>query len=212
MRVIALSTALANAGDLADWLGVNESGLFNFRPDVRPVPITVHIQGFSGRHFCPRMATMNRPVYNAIRDYSGGKSSLVFVPSRRQTRLTAEALIMLSAVDEDPTQFWGEGMNDEEMRKILSTVRDNALRHTLSFGIGLHHAGLGKDDKGLVEALFARVRIRVLVSTATLAWGVNLPARLVVVKGTEFYDAPTEKYVPYPITDILQMIGRAGLF
>jgi replicative superfamily II helicase len=44
VRFVGLSTALANAGDLADWLGVGEIGLFNFKPSVRPVPIEVHIQ------------------------------------------------------------------------------------------------------------------------------------------------------------------------
>ena len=44
----------------------------------------------------------------------------------------------------------------------------------------------------------------------TLAWGVNLPARLVIVKGTEFYDGKVSRYVDYPLTDVLQMIGRAG--
>ena len=48
------------------------------------------------------------------------------------------------------------------------------------------------------------------MATATLAWGVNLPARLVIVKGTEFFDGKSSRYVDYPITDILQMIGRAG--
>jgi replicative superfamily II helicase len=43
-----------------------------------------------------------------------------------------------------------------------------------------------------------------------LAWGVNLPARLVIVKGTEYYDGKTNRYVDYPLTDVLQMIGRAG--
>ena len=52
--------------------------------------------------------------------------------------------------------------------------------------------------------------IRVLVATATLAWGVNLPARLVIVKGTEYYDGKRSRYVDYPLTDVLQMIGRAG--
>lgn len=47
-------------------------------------------------------------------------------------------------------------------------------------------------------------------STATLAWGVNLPAHLVIVKGTEYYDGKTSRYVDYPVTDVLQMIGRAG--
>ncbi|ETO08523.1 hypothetical protein RFI_28865 [Reticulomyxa filosa] len=52
--------------------------------------------------------------------------------------------------------------------------------------------------------------IQVLVATSTLAWGVNLPAHLVVIKGTEYYDAKTKRYVQLPVTDILQMIGRAG--
>lgn len=49
-----------------------------------------------------------------------------------------------------------------------------------------------------------------LVTTSTLAWGVNFPARLVVVKGTEFFDPKLKRYVDFPLTDLLQMIGRAG--
>ena len=51
IRIVGLSTALANARDLADWLGIDEAGLFNFPPSVRPVPLTVHIAGFPGRHY-----------------------------------------------------------------------------------------------------------------------------------------------------------------
>ncbi len=89
VRVIGLSTALANAADLADWLEIDEVpstsllladtgstetvatatmlclqvGFYNFRPAVRPVPTEVHIAGFAGKHYCPRMATMNKPAY-----------------------------------------------------------------------------------------------------------------------------------------------------
>ena len=51
---------------------------------------------------------------------------------------------------------------------------------------------------------------QILIATATLAWGVNFPAHLVVVKGTEYYDGKTKRYVDFPITDVLQMMGRAG--
>jgi len=47
-------------------------------------------------------------------------------------------------------------------------------------------------------------------SKATLAWGVNLPAHLVIVKGTEYFDGKESRYVDYPVTDVLQMMGRAG--
>jgi activating signal cointegrator complex subunit 3 len=48
------------------------------------------------------------------------------------------------------------------------------------------------------------------VTTSTLAWGVNFPARLVVIKGTEYFDAKLKRYVDIPVSDILQMMGRAG--
>ena len=45
LRIVGLSTALANARDLGEWLGITNVGLFNFRPSVRPVPLEVHIAG-----------------------------------------------------------------------------------------------------------------------------------------------------------------------
>ena len=70
-------------------------------------------------------------------------------------------------------------------------AQDSALRDTLRFGIGLHHAGLNEHDRTTVEQLYVSGKIQVLVATSTLAWGVNTPAHLVIIKGTEFFDAPT---------------------
>lgn len=51
------------------------------------------------------MASMNKPAYAAIQIHSPLKPVLVFVASRRQTRLTAMDLISYAAADEKPTQF-----------------------------------------------------------------------------------------------------------
>lgn len=209
IRFVGLSTALANARDLGDWLGIEGSvGLYNFRPSVRPVAMEVHIQGFPGKHYCPRMASMNKPAYAAITTYSPEKPVLIFVASRRQTRLTALELIALCATDENPRRFLH--MEDAETEEALARVKDGSLKQTLAFGIGIHHAGLADSDRALVEELFVSCKIQVLVCTSTLAWGVNFPAHLVIVKGTEFFDAKTHRYVDFPITDVLQMMGRAG--
>jgi replicative superfamily II helicase len=61
-------------------------------------------------------------------------------------------------------------------------VKDASLRQTLQWGVGLHHAGLSEPDRKLVEALFVAQKIQVLVATSTLAWGVNTPAHLVIIK------------------------------
>ncbi|XP_060169501.1 DExH-box ATP-dependent RNA helicase DExH14 isoform X3 [Lycium barbarum] len=208
VRFVGLSTALANAHNLADWLGVDETGLFNFKPSVRPVPLEVHIQGYPGKFYCPRMNSMNKPAYAAICTHSPTKPVLIFVSSRRQTRLTALDLIQFAASDEYSRQFIS--MPEDSLQMVLSQVTDQNLKHTLQFGIGLHHAGLNDKDRSLAEELFANNKIQVLVCTSTLAWGVNLPAHLVIIKGTEYYDGKAKRYVDFPITDILQMMGRAG--
>ncbi|KAK2570728.1 Activating signal cointegrator 1 complex subunit 3 [Acropora cervicornis] len=208
VRVIGLSTALANASDLADWLGIQQAGMFNFRPSVRPVPLEVHISGYPGKHYCPRMATMNKPTFAAIRTHSPTKPVLVFVSSRRQTRLTALELISFLAAEDNPKQWLH--MPETEIDSLIKTVKDNNLKLTLSFGIALHHAGLHERDRKVAEELFVNQKIQILIATSTLAWGVNFPAHLVVVKGTEYYDGKTRRYVDFPITDVLQMMGRAG--
>lgn len=208
LRIIGLSTALANAQDLANWLGIKDMGLYNFKPSVRPVPLSVHINGFPGKHYCPRMATMNRPAFQAIRQYSPCTPALIFVSSRRQTRLTALDLIAFLAGEDNPKQFLH--IPDTAMDQILSNIKDSNLKLTLAFGIGLHHAGLHERDRKTCEELFLHRKIQILIATATLAWGVNLPAHLVIIKGTEYYDGKQKRYVDMPITDVLQMMGRAG--
>ncbi|KAK5008699.1 putative steryl acetyl hydrolase mug81, partial [Cryomyces antarcticus] len=203
-----MSTACANATDLGNWLGVKE-GLFNFRHSVRPVPLEIFIDGFpEQRGFCPLMQSMNRPTFLAIKQHSPDKPVIVFVASRRQTRLTARDLINFCGMEDNPRRF--VRMSEEDLALNLSRVKDEALREALSFGIGLHHAGLVESDRQLSEELFANNKIQILVATSTLAWGVNLPAHLVVVKGTQFFDAKIEGYKDMDLTDVLQMLGRAG--
>lgn len=209
IRFQGLSTALANARDLATWLGVEDVGLYNFRPSVRPIPMETHVKGFPGQAYCPRMATMNKPAFAAISTYSPDKPVLVFVSSRRQTRLTALELISLCATSsENPRRFLR--MSEDEVASYIERIKDPALQHTLAFGVGIHHAGLADTDRAIVEELFCSVKIQILVCTSTLAWGVNFPAHLVIVKGTEYFDAKIGRYVDFPVTDVLQMMGRAG--
>lgn len=208
VRLLGMSTACANASDLGNWLGVKE-GLFNFRHSVRPVPLELYIDGFPEvRGFCPLMQSMNRPTFLAVKTHSPDKPVIVFVPSRRQTRLTAKDLINFCGLEDNPRRFLH--MDEDDLQLNLSRVKDEALKEAISFGIGLHHAGLVESDRQLSEELFLNNKIQILVATSTLAWGVNLPAHLVVVKGTQFYDAKIEGYKDMDLTDVLQMLGRAG--
>ncbi|KAA8909084.1 Sec63 Brl domain-containing protein [Sphaerosporella brunnea] len=208
VRLMGMSTACANATDLANWLGVKR-GLYNFKPSVRPVPLVTYIDGFPEQTgFCPLMQSMNRPAFLAIKTHSPTKPVIIFVASRRQTRLTAKDLINFCGMEDNPRRFLG--MEEDELQGILTKIKDDSLKEAVQFGIGLHHAGLVEADRQIVEELFTYNKIQVLVATATLAWGVNLPAHLVIVKGTQFFDAKIEGYRDMDLTDVLQMLGRAG--
>lgn len=82
-----------------------QTGMYNFRPSVRPVPLEVHISAFPGKYYCPRMATMNKPAFQAIKQYSPSQPVLIFVSSRRQTRLTAMDLLAQLASESNPKQW-----------------------------------------------------------------------------------------------------------
>ena len=69
---------------------------------------------------------------------------------------------------------------------------------------------MNRVDRTLVEDLFADRHIQVLVSTSTLAWGVNLPAHCVIIKGTQVYSPDKGRWTELGALDVLQMLGRAG--
>lgn len=208
IRLLGLSTAVSNAMDMASWLGVKE-GLFNFPQSVRPVPLKMYIDGFPDNlAFCPLMKTMNKPAFMAIKQHSPTKPVLIFVASRRQTRITALDIIHLCGMEDNPRRFLK--MDEYELSSHIDKVKDETLKLSLQFGIGLHHAGLVESDRQISHKLFEQNKIQILIATSTLAWGVNLPAHLVIIKGTQFFDAKIEGYRDMDLTDILQMMGRAG--
>ncbi|ONI15262.1 hypothetical protein PRUPE_3G033700 [Prunus persica] len=80
---------------------------------------------------------------------------------------------------------WSQGQMNIQGSFLVCQKKPNRwffnLKHTLQFGIGLHHAGLNDKDRSLVEELFANNKV--LVCTRTLAWGVNiLGHHLVIIK------------------------------
>lgn len=69
--------------------------------------------------------------------------------------------MQFAASDEHPRQFLN--IPEEALQMVLSQVSDQNLRHTLQFGIGLHHAGLNDKDRSLVEELFANNKIQAYI-------------------------------------------------
>ncbi|XP_020716851.1 probable ATP-dependent DNA helicase HFM1 [Ceratitis capitata] len=94
------------------------------------------------------------------------------------------------------------------LAQLAQHLHDTKLRKLTAHGIAYHHAGMSLSDRNQIEESFRQGNLMVLLCTNTLAMGVNLPARLVVIKSTEYYHLG--KMMEYPESTLLQMIGRAG--
>ncbi|KAJ6798306.1 DExH-box ATP-dependent RNA helicase DExH12-like [Iris pallida] len=210
IRIVALSASLANAKDLGEWIGATSHGLFNFPPGVRPVPLEIHIQGVDISNFEARMQTMTKPTYTSIVQHAKNrKPALVFVPTRKHTKLTALDLCTHSNAESGDKPLFLLG-SEEELDIFISEIKDETLKRTLPLGVGYLHAGLNSDDQEVVLNLFVGGRIQVCVSSSSMCWGKPMPAHLVVVMGTQYYDGRENAHTDYPITDLLQMMGHAS--
>ncbi|KAK8609365.1 hypothetical protein V6N13_061814 [Hibiscus sabdariffa] len=210
IRIVALSTSLANAKDLGEWIGATSHGLFNFPPGVRPVPLEIHIQGVDIANFEARMQAMTKPTYTAIVQHAkGGKPAIVFVPTRKLVRLTAVDLMSYSKVDNEEEPAF-HSQSAEELKTFIDKISEETLRATIEHGIGDLHEGLSSLDQEVVSQLFEAGWIQVCVMSSALCWGVPLSAHLVVVMGTQYYEGRENTHSDYPVTDLLQMMGHAS--
>lgn len=72
------------------------------------------------------------------------------------------------------------------------------------------HEGLTASDLRLVEQLFDSGAVQIAVITKDLCWAVNIFSHLVIIMDTQCYNGKIHAYEDYPVTDVLQMVGRAN--
>ncbi|KAG7661704.1 brr2 [[Candida] subhashii] len=211
VRLVGLSATLPNYRDVAKFIRVNiDEGLFYFDASYRPCPLQQEYVGIKEKKAIKKLTAMNEACYDRMYDsLTRGHQLIIFVHSRKETHTTAKYLMEKLSQQEEFQMIENLGTKEILAQESESSTNRN-LKEVLSQGFGIHHAGLNKKDRSTVEDLFAQGLIRVLVSTATLAWGVNLPAHTVIIKGTETYSPELGTWVQLSPQDILQMLGRAG--
>jgi len=206
-RVVALSATMPNADDVAAWLDAPAETTFSFGQSYRPVPLEATVATYS--HGENAFADKYRRLYRALDlaepHVREDGQALVFVASRQDTVQAAKKARDELAERDVPIGARGE----YDFHTAADDLEDDTLRQSVLDGVGFHHAGLSRNDKDLVEEWFRGGQIEVLFSTSTLAWGVNLPARCVVIRDTTHHD-PLEGDVEMSPLDVLQMLGRAG--
>ncbi|KAF7771727.1 hypothetical protein Agabi119p4_6038 [Agaricus bisporus var. burnettii] len=206
-RIVACGVSLANAEDLGEWIGAKSHTIFNFSPNARPLNMEIHIQSFTIPHFPSLMIAMSKPAYLAILEYSPSKPVIVFVPSRRQCRLTVDDLVTHCAADDDPERFLYTEL--DKLQPHLDHLSDKGLIETLKHGIGYYHEALSRQDKIIVQRLFESGAIQVLVASKDTAWSLPVASHMVIIMGVQSYEGKEHRYVDYPVMDVLQMMGRA---
>ncbi|KAF8623442.1 hypothetical protein AX15_006384 [Amanita polypyramis BW_CC] len=213
IRIVGLSATLPNYIDVAEFLSVSrQKGLFYFDSSFRPVPLEQHFLGIKGK---PGSAisrqNFDRVVFQKVSKLvEEGHQVMVFVHARKETVKTALTIMESAAAHGNIDDF---SCSDHPQwnfhRRRVGESRNKEMKRLFDSGFGIHHAGMLRADRSLTEKLFQERIIKVLCCTATLAWGVNLPAHAVIIKGTQVYGS-RGTFVDLSVLDVLQIFGRAG--
>ncbi len=208
-QVVALSATAPNADELARWLSARL-----VKSDWRPVPLSEGVYKDSAIHYSDdrvvevEQVTVHAPLNLVLDSSRGGGQALVFVQSRRRA---IQLAIMASRLLRQRLSYRTD-VASEVADELLSTEGPRSLREELAelvrAGVAYHHAGLSNEQRALIENGFRRGGITAIFATPTLAAGVNLPARRVVVAEYLRYDEGTWK--PIKVFEYKQFAGRAG--
>lgn len=209
VRLVGLSATLPNYGDVANFLRVEKSGMFYFDASYRPCPLAQKFIGITEKKPFKRYQAMNSACFDKVLEYAGKHQVIIFVHSRKETARTAR-YIRDRAIEEDKLGLFVSGSDTSRQILESESVQNPDLADLLPTGFAIHHAGLSRADRTSAEELFSGGHVQVLVCTATLAWGVNLPAHTVIINGTQVYNPAKGAFCELSPQDVLQMLGRAG--
>ncbi|MCE4613613.1 MAG: DEAD/DEAH box helicase [Desulfurococcales archaeon] len=208
VQIVALSATVANAEEIAEWLGARL-----VYSEWRPVPLREGVfKGYrivfaDGEKRDVRNITNTPSIDLAIDSSKDGGQSLVFSQSRRRASALAlrasEASRYLN-YDRDLARYYADLLLETDGPRALKEELARLVRR----GTCYHHAGLSSRQRRIIEEAFRRGAISAIFATPTLAAGVNLPARRVVID--EYYRYEAGRRRPISVSEYKQMAGRAG--
>ncbi|WP_337860728.1 ATP-dependent DNA helicase [Ferroplasma sp.] len=192
--LLGLSATVSNIKELAEWM--NSDTVIS---DFRAVPLETGII-FKNKLISKddtKQLGRDDEVYLIKESVESGGQVLVFRNSRRNAEKYSESL----------TNFFNFKNDLETMEVFPDLFTDDQLNMILH-GVMFHHAGLSNEQRTEIEKLYKNGYIKILAATPTLAAGVNLPARTVIIRDiTRFSDGYSK---PISAIEIQQMLGRAG--
>ena len=211
-QIVGLSATITNSNEIADWLDCKL-----VKNDWRPVPLSEgvcdggEVTMNDGKVFEVERSLRGTPIDLGLQSVIQGGQSLVFAETRTRSKsLATKAADVISQILEkkDLKEL------EKTSKKIMSQNEHTELVKTLALlvkkGVAFHHAGLNQNCRQTIETEFRKGTIKLLSSTPTLAAGVNLPARRVVISSINRYNAKVGANRPISILEYKQLCGRAG--
>jgi helicase len=211
-QIVTLSATVANSHEIADWLAC-ELVESDWRPTKLVEGVFEHgmIRMRDGSTFRVNSSGISSAVDLAIDSVDGGGQALIFAETRkRAASLAAKAAeAVYKRLDKAAIELAVKTSSE-----ILARGDDSEITKTLaklvSKGVAFHHAGLAPSSREIVESSFRKGVIKLLTATPTLAAGVNLPARRVVIASILRYDSEYSRNLPISVLEYKQLCGRAG--
>jgi helicase len=211
IQILALSATVKNYNEIAEWL--NASAVTT---DWRPVKLREgvllndEIQFKDGDSVKINRIVRDPAINLALHSVKSGGQVLIFASSRKNAvSLAKKAAPEISGLLSKSLKRSLENLADEIQASGERTRLSDLLTELVRCGVAFHHAGLSGVHRKIIEDAFRNGKIKVLTATPTLAFGVNLPARMVVISDYRRYE-PGYGYYPITVLEYKQMVGRAG--
>ena len=211
-QIVGLSATITNSDEIAKWLDCKL-----VKNDWRPVPLSEGVYDggkvmmSDGEIFEVKPSLRGIPIDLGVQCVQQGGQSLVFAETRvRSKSLATKAADIVSEMLEKKELTSLEKTSKQILAENEHTEIVKTLAILVKKGVAFHHAGLNQKCREIVEKEFRKGTIKLLSSTPTLAAGVNLPARRVVISNINRYNAKVGANRPISILEYKQLCGRAG--
>jgi len=211
IQILALSATINNVEEIAGWLKADYVTT-EWRPILLKEGVLLHdeIQFRDGDARKIEKKTKNTAINLALNTIKSGGQALIFASTRKNAVTLANRVA--GEVEEVLSKPVKRALDHEAERILAAGERtriSESLAELVKRGTAFHHAGLGGGHRKLIEDSFREGKIKVLTATPTLAFGVNLPARTVIIQDYRRYE-PGYGYYPISVLEYKQMAGRAG--
>ena len=210
-QFLALSATIKNAEEAAEWLKAG-SITTDWRPVVLKEGVLLHdeVQFKDGGALKIERPTKNPAINLAMHIIKSGGQALIFASTRKNSvSLAGKAAASVASIMSRPMKRSLSRISEKILATGERTRISELLAKLTAQGAAFHHAGLGGSHRRIIEDSFRDGKIKVLCATPTLAFGVNLPARMVIIHDYRRYE-PGYGYYPIPVLEYKQMAGRAG--